>query len=82
MRIIPGAADTPRRARGLVVALECYYGIRGECGWVGFLTVCFPYKSIPAYEKIAVGKRGPNATFDLFFLGLGWPWVGEFVGFV
>ena len=23
-----------------------------------------------------------NATFDLFFLGLGWPWVGEFVGFI
>ena len=29
-----------------------------------------------------VGKSGPNATFNLFFLGLGWPWVGEFVGFV
>ena len=24
----------------------------------------------------------PNATFDLIFLGLGWPWVGEFVGFI
>ena len=23
-----------------------------------------------------------NATFNLFFLGLGWPWVGEFVGFI
>ena len=22
-----------------------------------------------------------NATFNLFFLGLGWPWVGEFDGF-
>ena len=29
-----------------------------------------------------MGKSGPNVTFDLFFLGLGWPWVGEFVGFV
>ena len=28
-----------------------------------------------------MGKSGPNATFNLFFLGLGWPWVGEFVGF-
>ena len=25
---------------------------------------------------------GPNAAFDLIFLGLGWPWVGEFVGFI
>ena len=39
-------------------------------------------KSIPTHEKIsAVGKNGPNATFNLFFLGFGWPWVGEFVGF-
>ena len=22
----------------------------------------------------AVGKSGPNATFNLIFLGLGWPW--------
>ena len=40
-------------------------------------------KSIPTHEKIsAVGKNGPNATFNLIFLGLGWPWVGEFVGFI
>ena len=32
-------------------------------------------------KKIAVGKSGPNATFDLFFLGLSWPWVGKFVCF-
>ena len=39
-------------------------------------------KPIPTHEKIfAVGKSGPNATFNLIFLGLGWPWVGEFVGF-
>ena len=39
-------------------------------------------KPIPTHEKIfAVGKRGPNATFNPFFLRLGWPWVGEFVGF-
>ena len=25
---------------------------------------------------------GPNATFNLIFLVLGWPWVGEFVGFI
>ena len=25
---------------------------------------------------IAVGESGPSATFNLIFLGLGWPWVG------
>ena len=51
-----------------------YYGVRGEFGWVGFLVVCFQYKTNPnpQRKKIAVGKNGPNATFDLFFLG----WVG------
>ena len=40
-------------------------------------------KPIPTYEKIfAVGKSGPNAPFKLIFLGLGWPWVGEFDGFI
>ena len=40
-------------------------------------------KSIPTHEKIfAVGKSGPNATFNLFFGALCWPWVGEFVGFI
>ena len=29
-----------------------------------------------------MGKSGPNATFNLIFRGLGWPWVGEFVGFI
>ena len=29
-----------------------------------------------------MGKNGLNATLSLFFLGLGWPWVGEFVGFI
>ena len=29
-----------------------------------------------------MGKSGPIATFNLFFIGLGWPWVGEFVGFI
>ena len=29
-----------------------------------------------------MGKSGPNATFNLIFLGLGWPWVGEFDGFI
>ena len=38
---------------------------------------------IPTHENIfAVGKSGPNATFNLIFVGLGWPRVGEFVGFI
>ena len=40
-------------------------------------------KSISTHEKLfAVGKSGPNATFNLIFLGLRWPWVGEIVGFM
>ena len=43
--------------------------------------VCFHYKINPNPRKnICCGKKWPNATFNLIFLGLGWPWVGEFVG--
>ena len=31
---------------------------------------------------LAVVKSGRNATFNVIFHGLGWPWVGEFVGFI
>ena len=59
------------------------WSVCGEFGWVGFRVACFLYKINPNPRKIfAVGKSGPNATLKLFFLGLGWPWVGEFVGFV
>ena len=55
----------------------------GEFGWVRFLVVCFLYKSIPTHVKMFVaGKSGPNAIFDLIFIGLRWPGVGEFVGFI
>ena len=38
---------------------------------------------MPTHEKKnAVGKSGPIATFSLIFLGLGWPWVGGFVGLI
>ena len=50
---------------------------------LGFLLSVSYIKPILTHEKLfAVGKSGPNATFDLFFLGLGWPWVGEFDGFI
>ena len=50
---------------------------------LGFLQSVSYLKSIQTHEKLfAAGKSGPNATFNLIFLGLGWPWVGEFVGFM
>ena len=53
--------------------------------WLGWVSCSlFSYiKSIATLEKIfAVEKSGPNAAFNLFFLGLGWPWVGGLVGFI
>ena len=55
------------------------YGVCGEFGWVGFLVVCFLYKINPhPHEKLfAVGEKvAQMQLFNLFFLGLGWPWVG------
>ena len=50
---------------------------------VGLVRSASYVKSIPTHVKIfAEGKSGPNATFNLNFLGLGWPWVGEFDGFI
>ena len=52
-------------------------------GWVGFLQSVSYIKPILTHEKLfAVGKSRPNTTFNLFFLGLGWPWIGEFDGFI
>ena len=49
---------------------------------LGFLWSVSCIKSIPTLEKsFAVRKSGPDATFNLLFLGLGWPWVGGFVCF-
>ena len=60
------------------------WGVCGEFDWVRSLVACFLYKTNPNPRKnICCGKKsGPNATFSLFFLGLGWPWVGEFDGFM
>ena len=50
---------------------------RNWLGWVSCSSVSY-IKSIPTHEKIfAVGKSGPNAAFNLIFLGLGWPWMGS-----
>ena len=52
---------------------------------LGFL--CFLHETNPNPRKaICCGKKwekvAQNATFDLIFLGLGWPWVGGFDGFI
>ena len=57
-------------------------GVCGEFGWVRFLVVCFLYKTNPNPNTCCREKSGPNSTLNLFFLGLGWPWVGEFVGVI
>ena len=59
-----------------------YLGVRGEFCWVGFLVFGFLHKIHPTKNYLLREKSDPNATFNLFFLGFGWPWVGEFVGFI
>ena len=50
---------------------------------LGFLYSISNIKPIPIHEKLfAVGKGGPNATFNLFFLGLVWLCVWEFDDFI
>ena len=59
-------------------------GVCVDFGWVRFLVVCFLYKINlnPRKSYLLWKKVAQNATFNLFFLGLGSPWVGElFVGF-
>ena len=59
-----------------------------KSGWAGFVAAYFLliiYKTNPnPRENICcVGKSVPKCHFlNLVFLGLGWPWVGEFVGFI
>ena len=62
-------------------------GVCGEFCWVEFLAVCFlcktnpnPRTNICCGTKVAFVSQTPLFTY--FFLGLGWPWVGEFDGFV
>ena len=53
-------------------------------GWVGFVVVFSLRKVNPNRPKIiCCGKKvAQMPLFGLTFLGLGWPWVGEFVGFI
>ena len=44
--------------------------------------VSYINQSEPTKKYLLRDKKWPNATFNLIFLWLGWPWVGEFVGFI
>ena len=70
-----------------------YYGISrvfaDNLGCVMFLVVCFLQitnlnprkKNKKNKNKKLREKMAQMPLFDLIFLGLGWPWVGEFDGF-
>ena len=51
---------------------------------LGFLQSVSYIKPIPTHEKILCcgEKVAQMPLFTLIFLGLGWPWVEEFVGFI
>ena len=54
-------------------------------GWLRLLAVLLSYtKPIPTHEKLpSCGKTvAQMPLLTKYFLGLGWPWVGEFVGFI
>ena len=63
---------------------------QGVCGrtWLGWVSRSLlpEKKQIPPHEKsFCCGKKWPKFHVffsSYFFLGLGWPWVGEFVGFI
>ena len=67
-----------------VITLRRVLPAGGEFGWVRFLVVCFQYKTNPNPQKkyFLWEKVAEMPLFNLFFLGLGWPWVGELVGFI
>ena len=79
--------QTQNNAAGECVAhrcYRCYSGVGGQFGWVRFFVVCFLYKTNPNPRKtICRGEKVARMPLlNLIFLGLGWPWVGEFEGFI
>ena len=80
--ITPSSADLPMGRY-----LHCWNSrvFAGNLVALGFLQSVSYIKPIMTHENLfAVGKSGPNATFNLpiFFWGLGWPWVGDVDGFI
>ena len=65
-------------------AWDSYYGVRREfLVGLGFLQSVSYIKPIPTHEKKSLWENVVQMPlFNLTFLGLGWPWVGEFVGFI
>ena len=51
-------------------------------GWVSCSLFLVQNRSQLTKNYLLWEKSGLSATFDLIFLGLGWPWVVEFVGFI
>ena len=51
-------------------------------GWDSCSLLPIWNQSQPTKKCFAVGKSGPNSTLNQIFRGLGWPWVGVFVGFI
>ena len=75
-KVSPGTCSTCNR-----VFTENLVGLRR------FFVICFLLYQNQSLsnprEIITVGKSGPaDATVDPTFLGLGWPWVGEFDGVI
>ena len=75
-----GEQSLPKRP--IVMAIEC--GCPTFWLWtvfaenlvgLGFLQYVSYIKSIPTHKKIfSVRRSGSNATYNLIFVGLGWPW--------
>ena len=64
--------------------MEIVKSVCGKISCVRFVVVCLLYKANPNPRKkyLLWEKKWSKYHFlKLFFLGLGWPWFGEFVGF-
>ena len=76
-------AEEPRHSAN-ALAKKCYlYTVfYTQFGWVAFLVVCFLYKTNPnPRKKNCCGTKVVQMVlFHLFFLVLGWPWVGLAMG--
>ena len=74
------------RTRGMIVSPSVIVSrvLAEKLVGLGFLQSISYIKPIPTHETLfAVGKSGtPMPLLTYFFLGLGWPWVGEFDGFI
>ena len=87
MHFPPEAFSSFLSPRTAIIVLRTARGFCGELGWVGFLVVCFLHKINPnqrkTTKKYLLWEKGPKIPIlTENFLGLGWPWLGELVGFI